>query len=153
MSAKPIGTMPAIMLVPTALSAIGSQLYKSLEMRDNTANARMPITNPHVGKFRVEVTRVSVGAVAYACAETVTGQNGDLRSTPHGPATVLWMESSGAVRWAVIRFDDSNYEEIVFVTSNFPDGNGYYPGVVQRFNVATKSWSTIFNCKVVDANR
>jgi hypothetical protein len=34
-----------------------------------------------------------------------------------------------------------------------PDGNGYYPGVVQRFNVATKSWSTIFNCKVVDANR
>ena len=54
---KPIGTMPAVMLVPTALSAIGSQLYKSMEMRDNTANARIPITNPHVGKFRVEVSR------------------------------------------------------------------------------------------------
>ena len=54
---KPIGTMPTILLVPTALSAIGTQLYKSLEMRDNTASARMPINNPHAGKFRVEVSR------------------------------------------------------------------------------------------------
>jgi hypothetical protein len=60
---KPIGTMPAIMLVPTALSAIGSQLYKSLEMRDNTANARIPINNPHVGKFRVEVSRYLANAL------------------------------------------------------------------------------------------
>ena len=60
---KPIGTMPAIMLVPTALSAIGSQLYKSLEMRDSTANARVPITNPHVGKFRVEVSRYLANAL------------------------------------------------------------------------------------------
>jgi len=54
---KPIGTMPAILVVPTALSAIGSQLYKSTEMKDNTPNARVPITNPHTGKFRVEVSR------------------------------------------------------------------------------------------------
>ena len=54
---KPIGTMPAILVVPTALSAIGSQLYKSTEMKDNTPNARVPITNPHNGKFRVEVSR------------------------------------------------------------------------------------------------
>ena len=60
---KPIGTMPAIMLGPTALSAIGSQLYKSLEMRDSTANARVPITNPHVGKFRVEVSRYLANAL------------------------------------------------------------------------------------------
>ncbi len=53
----------------------------------------------------------------------------------------------------MIRFDDANYEEIVFITSNIPDGNGYYPGVVQKFDVASKSWSTIFNCKVVDANK
>jgi hypothetical protein len=26
-------------------------------MRDNTPNARVPITNPHTGKFRVEVSR------------------------------------------------------------------------------------------------
>jgi hypothetical protein len=54
---KPIGIMPAILLVPTALSAIGSQLFKSLELRDNTANVKYPITNPHQGKFRVEVSR------------------------------------------------------------------------------------------------
>jgi hypothetical protein len=54
---KPVGVMPAIMLVPTALSAIGSQLFKSLELRDNTASVKYPITNPHQGKFRVEVSR------------------------------------------------------------------------------------------------
>jgi hypothetical protein len=54
---KPIGIMPAILLVPTALSAIGSQLFKSLELRDNTSNVKYPITNPHQGKFRIEVSR------------------------------------------------------------------------------------------------
>jgi hypothetical protein len=53
----------------------------------------------------------------------------------------------------VIRFDDANYEEIVFITSNIPDGNGYYPGVVQKFDVMTKSWGSVFDCKVVDANK
>jgi hypothetical protein len=60
---KPIGIMPAIMLVPTALSAIGSQLYKSLELRDTTANAKFPVANPHQGKFRVEVSRYLANAV------------------------------------------------------------------------------------------
>ena len=54
---KPIGVMPAIMLVPTALSALGTQLFKSVEIRDTTANAKTPIANPHQGKFRVEVSR------------------------------------------------------------------------------------------------
>jgi hypothetical protein len=54
---KPIGVLPSILLVPTALSAMGSQLFKSIELRDNTANARYPVTNPHQGKFRVEVSR------------------------------------------------------------------------------------------------
>jgi hypothetical protein len=62
---KPIGIMPAILLVPTALSAIGSQLFKSLELRDNTSSAKYPITNPHQGKFRVEVSRY-LGNAAYA---------------------------------------------------------------------------------------
>jgi phage major head subunit gpT-like protein len=52
---KPIGIMPTIMLVPTALSAIGAQLFKSLELRDTTPSAKFPIANPHQGKFRVEV--------------------------------------------------------------------------------------------------
>ncbi|MFM2093817.1 MAG: hypothetical protein RIS70_941, partial [Planctomycetota bacterium] len=54
---KPIGIMPSVMLVPTALSAIGSQLYKSLELRDTTASTKFPVANPHQGKFRVEVSR------------------------------------------------------------------------------------------------
>lgn len=54
---KPIGVMPAILLVPTALSAIGSQLFKSMELRDTTANTKFPVANPHQGKFRVEVSR------------------------------------------------------------------------------------------------
>jgi hypothetical protein len=115
-----------------------------------------PLKNNLIGTVAVAgcvITRVSVGATAYACAETVNGQNGYLRSVPHGPSSVLWIESTGAVRWAVIRFDDANYEEIVFITSNIPDANGYYPGAVQRFDVTTKSWGSIFNCKVVDANK
>ncbi len=54
---KPIGIMPSIMLVPTALSAIGTQLFKSMELRDTTASTKYPVSNPHQGKFRVEVSR------------------------------------------------------------------------------------------------
>jgi hypothetical protein len=54
---KPIGIMPAILLVPTALSAMATQLYKSLEIRDTTASTKYPIANPHQGKFRAEVSR------------------------------------------------------------------------------------------------
>lgn len=62
---KPVGIMPAILLVPTALSAIGSQLFKSMELRDNSAAAKYPVTNPHQGKFRVEVSRY-LGNAKYA---------------------------------------------------------------------------------------
>jgi len=62
---KPIGVMPAVLLVPTALSAMGTQLYKSLEIRDTTSSTKYPIANPHVGKFRVEVSRYLANA-AYA---------------------------------------------------------------------------------------
>jgi hypothetical protein len=54
---KPIGIMPAVLLVPTALSAIGTTLWKSLEIRDTTASIKYPVANPHQGKFRVEVSR------------------------------------------------------------------------------------------------
>lgn len=54
---KPIGVMPLILLVPPALSALGSQLYKSMELRDTTASNKYPVANPHQNKFRVEVSR------------------------------------------------------------------------------------------------
>ena len=59
---KPIGIMPAIVLVPTALSAMGTQLSRSLEIRDTTASTKYPIANPHQGKFRVEVSRYLANA-------------------------------------------------------------------------------------------
>lgn len=54
---KPLGAMPSLLLVPPALSAIASQLNKSMEMRSNAANAKFPVANPHQGKFRAEVSR------------------------------------------------------------------------------------------------
>jgi len=54
---KPIGVMPAVLLVPPALSAIATQLNKSLELRDTGSNVKYPVSNPHQGKFRAEVSR------------------------------------------------------------------------------------------------
>ena len=54
---KPIGIMPSIVLVPTALSAVGTQLHKSMELRDTNSAVKYPVANPHQGKFRVEVSR------------------------------------------------------------------------------------------------
>ncbi|NLE57924.1 MAG: hypothetical protein GX616_06155, partial [Planctomycetes bacterium] len=59
---KPIGIMPVILLVPTALSALATTLYKSLEIRDTTASTKYPVANPHAGKFRVEVSRYLANA-------------------------------------------------------------------------------------------
>ncbi len=60
---KPTGVMPSIMLVPTALSAMGTQLYKSVELRDTTVNTKFPVANPHQGKFRIEVSRYLANAL------------------------------------------------------------------------------------------
>jgi hypothetical protein len=54
---RPLGIAPAILLVPTAMTAIGSALVKATEIRENTANAKYPIFNPHQGKFRLEMSR------------------------------------------------------------------------------------------------
>ena len=54
---KPIGVMPSILLVPPHLSALGSQIYKATDLRDPGATDPYPVTNPHAGKFRVEVSR------------------------------------------------------------------------------------------------
>jgi len=59
---KPIGIMPAIILVPTALSAMGTQLFKSVEIRDTTSSTKYPVANPHQGKFRSEVSRYLANA-------------------------------------------------------------------------------------------
>ncbi len=68
---KPIGIMPAVILVPTALSAMGTLLFKSVEIRDTTASTKYPVANPHAGKFRVEVSR-------YLSNSQYTGSSSDM---------------------------------------------------------------------------
>ena len=97
--------------------------------------------------------RIAVVGTEYEWAEPISGTAGYLRCVPHGPARVLWMESVGALRWALVRIEQSNLEEIVFITSNTPDSEGFYPGFVQRWDVQTGIWSNRYACKVLDANR
>jgi hypothetical protein len=101
----------------------------------------------------VVAVQLLVDAIPYACAQPTSGSTALLKSVPHGPAMVLWMENAGAIRWAIIRIDECNFEEIVLVTSNIPDNLGFYSGVVQRYDLATGSWISQFPCKVLDANR
>jgi len=53
----PIGHMPAIMLVPTSLSATSAQLFHDTEIRNTTASTVYTTGNPHQGKFRPVVSR------------------------------------------------------------------------------------------------
>jgi hypothetical protein len=114
-----------------------------------------PIASGAIGTAAVAgivPVRLAVGTLPYACAAPIPGM-GILQSVPHGPATVLWMESMGSPRWAIIRFDPSNFEEIVYITSNSPDEDGFYPANVQRYDTVSRTWITQYACKVIDANR
>lgn len=42
--------------------------------------------------------------------------------------------------------------EVVRVTTNTPDADGYYSGFVQRFDKTTKTWYNVRACRVRDAN-
>jgi len=53
---KPLGILPKILLVPTALSATATALFKSVEIRNTTSSTKYPVFNPHSGKFRPEVS-------------------------------------------------------------------------------------------------
>ncbi len=60
---KPIGIVPSIVLVPTALNAIGTQLFKAAELRDNTTGkGAYPTNNPHQGKYQVQSSRYLANA-------------------------------------------------------------------------------------------
>ncbi|GIW90213.1 MAG: hypothetical protein KatS3mg109_0645 [Pirellulaceae bacterium] len=101
----------------------------------------------------VTPARLYVDASLYAYARPRPGDTHALDSVPHGPARTVWSENvASSPRWAIIAFDEANYEEHVLITSNIPDEDGYYDGVVQRYDVASKTWYTIFACKVLDVN-
>ena len=122
----------AILLEPLAANAVGRGVVAGVT----------PV------KLRVDPAQL------YDFAAVEPDQTNWLRNTPHGSARVLWVEPGGSVeRWAVVRLDDGDFEAHVLITGNVPDADGYYPGEVQRYDVATKTWQTLFACKVVDINR
>jgi hypothetical protein len=141
--------------------------------RQVTFEGTVPVQNVHKGKFAVLLEPVADGKIGlavaagvvpvrlqvspaqlYGYAEIIHGSTQALRNQPHGSARVLWIESSGsAERWAVVRLDEGDYQAHVLITSNVPDAYGYYPGEVQRYDVSTQTWQTLFQCKVIDINR
>ena len=102
----------------------------------------------------VTLARLLVTSQLYEFAQVIPGNTHALENVPAGSARVLWIESSGSSeRWAVVRLDDGDYEAHVLITSNVPDDEGYYDGVVQRYDIPTKSWQSLFPCKVLDINQ
>jgi hypothetical protein len=141
--------------------------------RQVTFEGVVPAKNDHKGKFAVLLEPVAAGKIGlaviagvvpvrlqvdpdqlYDWAEMIDGETRKLRNLPHGSARVLWIEATGSTeRWAVVRLDEGDYQAHVFITSNVPDADGYYPGEVQRYDVDTKTWQTLFACKVLDINQ
>jgi hypothetical protein len=122
----------AILLEPLAVDTIGRGIVAGVT----------PV------RLRVNPTQL------YDYAAVDPEQTGWLRNVPHGTARVLWVEPGGSSeRWAIVRLDDGDFQAHVLITSNVPDQDGYYPGEVQRYDVPTKAWQTLFTCKVVDINQ
>ena len=98
----------------------------------------------------VVAVRMAIGSTAYDFAQ-VAGSHDYLINVPHGSARVLWMEPGIApVRWTVVRLDDGDFDAMVLITSNIPDGEGFFPGIVQRY--VGGSWVSQYACKVKDLN-
>jgi len=141
--------------------------------RQVTFEGVVPSKSDHRGKFAVLLEPIADGKIGLAVvagvvpvrlkvdpahlydrAEIIDSDTGKLLNVPHGSARVLWIDAIGSEeRWAVVRLDDGDYQAHVLITSNVPDDDGYYPGVVQRYDVPTKTWQTLFECKVVDINQ
>ena len=147
--------------------------------RQVTFEGIVPVKNVHKGKFAVLLEPIATGKIGLAViagvvpvrlqvnpaklydrAEIIDGDTQKLRNLPHGSARVLWVQqpdpsdpSTIYLRWSIVRLDDGDYQAHVLITSNVPDEDGYYPGEVQRYDVATKTWQTLFECKVVDINQ
>ncbi|MCS6977253.1 MAG: hypothetical protein NZM31_09645, partial [Gemmatales bacterium] len=147
--------------------------------RQVTFEGIIPNRKFHPGKFAVLLEPIAAGKIGLAVvagvvparlqvdpdqlydgADIIAGDTQKLQNLPHGSARVLWVQepdpsdpTTQYLRWAVIRLDDGDYQAHVLITSNVPDEHGYYPGVVQRYDVATQTWQMLFPCKVVDINQ
>ncbi len=158
-----LGTSAPIILPDENLQEFKSQV---------TLSGVVPTTD-HLGAFLILLEPLKAGAIGrgivagvslarllvspsqlYDFAQVIPGNAHALRNVPAGSARVLWIESSSSSeRWAVVRLDDGDHEAHVLITSNVPDDEGYYDGVVQRYDIPTKSWQSLFPCKVLDINQ
>jgi hypothetical protein len=154
---------------PIILPAANAAEFK----RQVTFEGVVPAKDEHEGKFAVLLEPIADGKIGLAViagvvpvrlkvdpeqlydrAEIIDADAGKLLNVPHGSARVLWIDAIGSEeRWAIVRLDDGDYQAHVLITSNAPDEDGYYPGVVQRYDVDTKTWQTLFECKVMDINQ
>jgi len=88
-----------------------------------------------------------VGAKSGSWALTAKGKGFKVKS--YDSAQAYYVNASQRSIWVEI---DSNMLEVVFVTSTEKDMQGFYPGVVQRYDPIGLTWETLFTCKVLDAN-
>lgn len=100
------------------------------------------------------LVRLRVGETLYPCADVIADEPLALQNVPHGPARVLQIESGESPeRWAIVALDQSNREEYVLVLSNTPDADGFFDGLVQRYDPGSGTWQSVYPCKVLDVNR
>lgn len=66
---KPLAISPAILLVPTALSTLATQLMNATEIRDTTASTKYATNNPFAGKWR-PLTSAYLGNASYGNSTT-----------------------------------------------------------------------------------
>jgi len=67
---KPLGLSPEILLVPLDLRAKAQQLMTSVEVRNPSGSAQLPISNPHAGRYRVESSSYIRSTDFHASAST-----------------------------------------------------------------------------------
>lgn len=89
----------------------------------------------------------SVGAKSGSWYLSMLGKGYRIKSYDSTQAYFL----SASQRTVLIEPDD-NVHEIVKITSTTKDSNGFYPGIVQRYDPIGLAWQTIHTCKVLDAN-
>jgi len=101
----PIGHLPVICLVPTALSAASAQLFRDLELRNTTANTVYTTGNPHQGKFRPVVSRYIANTSYTGYTSTGWGLFADPRDVPVIEMAFLYGNESPTVEQADADFN------------------------------------------------
>ena len=102
---NPIGHMPVICLVPTALSAVSAQLFRDTELRNTTASTEYTTGNPHAGKFRPVVSRYIANTAYTGYTSTGWGIFADPQDIPTIEICFLYGNESPTVDQADADFN------------------------------------------------